>query len=183
MEVYYFKNDAPTVIYAHGHHDSQRQSPYHINEDEVNRAQDFIETTTIPETLDYIKLAHANYELSYNVNDDSLSFLTLMIALEVLFKPGRNTRFSEELSQNVGTLLGSSQAEIKDIQNEISELYNKRSDLVHEGKVVWCFVGEDDDVTRLRLYIRGSIKRIIQLNQLKDDLLEYLNIQKKSKNM
>ena len=137
----------------------------------------------MPFAFPYVKLAHDNYELSYNVPDDSLTFLTLMISLEVLFKPGRNTRFSEELSQNVGTLLGSSQGEIKDIQNDISELYDKRSDLVHEGKVVWCFVGEDDDVTRLRRYIRGSIKRIIQLNQSKDDLLEYLNIQKNPKSV
>lgn len=180
--VYYFKDEIPVIIYAQGTPFPQIQSLYHLDDDELIKAQDFIETTKIPFAFDYIKLAHDNYELSYTVHDSSLSFLTLMISLEVLFKPKQNRGFSKTISRNVGTLLGTSRDEIEKIQKDISDLYTKRSELVHEGKIIWCPVGEDDDLTILRQYVRESLKKIIRLNQSKDNLLEYLNypINKKS---
>jgi hypothetical protein len=173
--VYHFKDEIPFIIYARGTPFPQIQSLYHLDDDEIKKAQDFIETTKIPFAFDYIKLAHNNYELSYNVNDDSLSFLSLMISLEVLFKPKQNWGFSKRISRNIGTLLGTSQDEIKKIQKDISDLYKKRSNLVHEGKVIWCYVGEDDDVIILRRFVRDSLKKIILLNRSKDDLLDLLN--------
>ena len=180
--IYYYKDEIPVILYANGTPFPQIQSLYHLDDDEIKTAQDFIEKTILPFAFPYIKLAHDNYELSYMVHDDSLSFLSLMISLEVLFKPKQNRGFSKTISRNVGTLLGTSRDEIEKIQKDISDLYTKRSELVHEGKIIWCPVEEDDDLTILRRYVRGSLKKIIRLNQSKDDLLEYLNnpINKKS---
>jgi hypothetical protein len=36
-------------------------------------------------------------------------------------------------------------------------------------------VGEDDDVSKIRNYVRESIKKIIPMNLSKDDLLDLLN--------
>lgn len=173
--VYYYKGDVPTVIYAQGHPYVQRQSLYHLDENEIEEAQTFIESTIMPFVFPYVKLAHDNYELSYNVPDDSLAFLTLMISLEVLFKPERKSKFSGEIVRNVGTLLGNSQYSIGKIQWDIYDLYTKRSELVHEGKNIRCAVGEDDDLTNLRGYVRRSLKKIIQINRSKDVLLDYLS--------
>ena len=98
--------------------------------------------------------------------------------MEVLFKPKQSRGISKSISRNVGTLLGTTPDEIEKIQRNIQGLYKKRSDLVHEGKVIWCYVGEDDDVTILRRYVRESIKKIIRLNQSKNDLLDFLNSKK-----
>jgi hypothetical protein len=176
--VYYCRDGIPNIIYAQGTPFLQIQSLYHLNDDEIEPAQDFIETTNYPFALAYIKLAHDNYELSYTVHNESLSFLSLMISMEVLFKPKQNRGFSKSISQNVGKLLGTTRDEIEKIQRNIKDLYAKRSDLVHEGKMIWCYVGEDDDVTILRRYVRESIKKIIRLNRSKDDLLDFLNSKK-----
>lgn len=176
--VYYFDNDEPVVLFARGLSSSQSQNNYHLNNDEIQTAQDFIETTQFPSPPNYISLAHENYEVSYFIDNDSHAFLSLMISLEILVKPQRDYRFSREITRNVGILLGGfSQYRIGEIEWDISDLYSKRSQLVHNGKMIWCAVGEPDDVQLLRYYVRELLKRIITLNIPKDLLLERLNNQ------
>ncbi len=176
--VYYFENDEPIVMFARGLTSSQSQNNYHLNDIEILNAQSFIETTRLPTTPNYINLAHDNYEVSYFIDNDSHAFLSLMISLEILVKPQRDYRFSREITRNVGVLLGGfSQYHIGEIENDISDLYEKRSQLVHNGKIIWCAVGEPNDVQLLRCYVRKLLKRIIYLNIPKDLLLERLNNQ------
>ena len=99
-----------------------------------------------------------------------------MISLEVLFKPQQNRNFSKTISVEVGKLLGNSDSEVQIIQDEISRLYDKRSELVHEGTPIFHYVGERDDVIILRYYIRESLKKVIKLNLSKDDLLKTLSM-------
>jgi hypothetical protein len=174
--VYYFKNDDPVILFARGLHSSQFQNNYHLSDDEISKAQSFIETTPLPSHANYLTLAHENYEVSYFIDNDSHAFLSLMISLEVLVKPQRSYRFSGEIIRNVGTLLGDfSQYHIGEVEYDISDLYSKRSQLIHEGEMIWCAVGEPDDVKLLRCYVRKLLKRIINLNLPKGQLLEYLN--------
>ncbi|MDD1686346.1 HEPN domain-containing protein [Methanoregula sp.] len=172
--VYYFDKDEPIVLFARGLSSSQSQNIYHLDDMEIQSAQNFIEITLIPKPPNYITLAHENYEVSYFIDNDSHAFLSLMISLEVLFKPKQYRNFSRILSDEVGILLGNSNYEIQNIRNEITRLYDKRSELVHEGKPVFHYAGETDDVKILRHYIRESLKKIIRLDLSKDDLLEYL---------
>jgi hypothetical protein len=176
--VYYFEKDEPVVLFARGLTSSQSQNNYHLNDDEILTAQNFIETTRLPSPPNYITLAHENYEVSYFIDNESHAFLSLMISLEILVKPQRNTRFSREITRNVGILLGGfSQYRIGEIEYDISDLYDKRSELVHNGRMIWCAAGEPDDVQLLRCYVRKLLKRIIGLNIPKDQLLECLNNQ------
>jgi hypothetical protein len=99
-----------------------------------------------------------------------------MISLEVIFKPKKERNFSRTIAVEVGILLRNSDPEIQIIRDEISRLYDKRSELVHEGTPIFHYVGERDDVKILRHYIRESLKRIIRLNLSKDDLLKTLSI-------
>lgn len=176
--VYYFEKDEPIVLFARGLTSSQSHNNYHLNDDEILTAQDFIETTRLPSPPNYITLAHENYEVSYFIDNDSHAFLSLMISLEILVKPQRNYRFSREITRNVEVLLGGfSQYRIGEIEYDISDLYKKRSQLVHNGEMIWCAAGEPDDVQLLRCYVRRLLKRIINLNIPKDRLLECLNNQ------
>ena len=128
----------------------------------------------MPLKFDYLKMAHENFELSYTVSNPSLSFLSLMIASEVLFNPGSGD-ITYRISRNFAVLLGSSVEDAKQIQKEIIKLYKKRSSLVHSGKEIVIFVGEEDYVLKIRYYVRESIKKIIPMNLSKDDLLNLLN--------
>jgi len=174
--VYYYENDEPVVLFARGLSSSQSQNLYHLEDMEILSAQSFIETTLLPTPPNFITLAHENYEVSYFIDNDSHAFLSLMISLEILVKPQRDYRFSREITRNVGVLLGGfSQYRIGEIEYDISDLYKKRSQLVHNGKMILCYVGEPDDVQLLRCYVRKLLKRIINLNIPKDRLLECLN--------
>jgi hypothetical protein len=176
--VYYYEKDEPVVLFARGLSSSQSQNLYHLEDMEILSAQGFIETTRLPTPPNYINLAHDNYEVSYFIDNDSHAFLSLMISLEILVKPQRDYRFSREITRSVGVLLGGfSQYRIGEIEYDISDLYTKRSQLVHNGKMIWCAAGEPDDVQLLRCYVRKLLKRIIYLNISKDRLLEYLNNQ------
>jgi hypothetical protein len=174
--VYYFEQDEPVVLFARGLTASYSQNNYHLDDTEILGAQDFIETTLLPSPSNYITLALENYEVSYFIDNDSHAFLSLMISLEILVKPKRSNRFSNEIARNVGTLLGGfSPYQIGEIEYDISYLYSERNQLIHEGKIIFCPVGERDDAQFLRCYVRKIIKRVITLNFSKDKLLEYLD--------
>lgn len=173
--IYGLTNGIPMVILAGGGtFFTQYQDLFHLDDSEIENAQKYLEITKMPLNFDYLKLAHENFELSYTVHNPSLSFLSLMIASEVLFNPGSGD-ITYRISRNFAVLLGNSVDDAKRIQKEIKELYKKRSSLVHSGKEIWIFVGEDDDVSKIRNYVRESIKKIIPMNLPKDDLLDLLN--------
>jgi len=171
--IFHRNDDNPKIILAGGGiSSSQDQILLHFEDSEIEAAQKFVETIKIPTQSDYLALAHSNYELSFKVQDSSLAFLTLMIAMEVLFKP-RNEG-TRAISTNASRLLGNSTAEQEIIDEEIRILYSKRSKLVHEGEKIWCAVGEEDDVRILRQFVRDSLKTIIPLQLSKDELIESL---------
>jgi hypothetical protein len=173
--VYSLIDDKPTVILAGGGISIiQYQNLYHLEDSEIETVQKFLDVTEMPLKFDYLKMAHENFELSYTVPNPSLSFLSLMIASEVLFNPGSGD-ITYRISRNFAVLLGSSVDEAKQIQNEIKKLYRKRSSLVHNGKEIENFVGEEDFVLKIRYCVRESIKKIILMNLSKEDLLDYLN--------
>jgi hypothetical protein len=174
--IYYYDKDEPVVLFARGLSSSHSPNNFHLDDAEILEAQDFIETMLLPSPPNYVTLAHENYEVSYFIDNESHAFLSLMISLEILVKPKRSYQFSREIARNVGTLLGGfSPYRIGEIEYDISDLYSKRSLLIHEGKMIWCPVGERDDVQFLRCYVRKLIKRIITLNLSKNMLLEYLD--------
>ena len=172
--IYFLNNEIPTVILTSGTPFLQSQSLFHLNANEIKNVQEFLVNTKMPLNFDYLTLAHENLELSYTVHNPSLEFLSLMIASEVLFNPGSG-EITQRISRNFAVLLGNSIDDAKKIQKEIKGLYKKRSSLVHNGKEIWNAVGEDDEVSIIRNYVRESIKKIISMNLSKEDLIDLLN--------
>jgi hypothetical protein len=147
---------------------------FQLPDSDIVDAQKFLDTTELPLKKEYLHLAHENFEESYSVLNHSLSFLSLMIASEILFNPGSG-EISYRISRNFAVLLGTSVEDARIVQKKIKELYRKRSELVHRGKDVIHFVGEEDYVKTLRHYVRESLKKIILLNLPKDELMDLLN--------
>jgi hypothetical protein len=173
--IYFLKNEIPTPLLASGSPAQYLQPLFHLDNAEINEASEFISKTKLPFNFDYLTLAHENFELSYTVLNSSLSFLSLMIASEVLFNPGPG-EITQRISRNFAVLLGNSTDDAKKIQKEIKELYKKRSALIHNGKAIWTFVDDDiDDVTKIRQYVREAMKKIIMMNLPKDELHDLLN--------
>ena len=64
--------------------------PFSLADSEIPDLQQFIKDTHLPFKDSYVQLAFENFELSYDTIILNLSFLALMISLEVLFNPGKD---------------------------------------------------------------------------------------------
>ena len=133
--------------------------------DEIERA--YLKRDIQPLRHQYINLAFDNFELSFNVQNIGLSFLTLVTALEVIFGSG-----AHRVARNAAVLLGTSKKESIKTYKEISEYYEKRSYLLHSGKYDKI---THDDMINLRTYCRKCICYCIKINQSKRKLLDELN--------
>lgn len=149
------------------------ESPkYTLEDSEILDLNDFIQNTKLPFKRPFLQLAFENFELSYQT-PKHLSFLSLMISLEVLFHPNNEGELTYRISRNTATLLGKDKkkTESKEIFKKVKTLYSKRSAIVHTGKSDI----NDDDLLELRHYVRDSIKEITKMDKRKNDLLDILN--------
>lgn len=94
--------------------------------------EEFIQNTNLPLKKPFLKLAFENFEISYEAPNRMLSFLSLMISLEVLFNQGPGG-VKQKISRAGAVLLGKDKNQSKDIYGEVKKLYKKRSSLVHRG--------------------------------------------------
>lgn len=138
---------------------------------EVPVAQSFMTTTALPFSYSFLQLAFDSFERSYELYHNELSFLSLMIAMEILLNPA-NHELTYRVSRNTAVLLGKSIEESDRIFRDIKGLYGKRSKLVHEGDKS---VISRPDVLNLRRYVRESIKEILRTGMSKQALLKLLN--------
>jgi len=138
-----------------------------LRDEELQELEEFIHKTSLPSEGSFVDLAHKNFELSYQTHNVGLSFLSLMIAMEVLFNPG-----AHKVARNAAVLLGTSEKNSTEIFEEVKGLHDKRSQLLHSGKTSKVC---REDVTRLRYFVRESIKRVMALGIQKEVLLEKLN--------
>lgn len=135
---------------------------------EEKKLQEFINKINLPDGDSYVGLALQNFELSYKNPHIGLSFITSVMALEVLFDAG-----AHKVARNVAVLLGRDLNESKKIFGDIKELHNKRSELVHSGKHNKV---TKEDHSALKNYVRKSLVRLIELKMPKEQLIEQLNI-------
>lgn len=145
--------------------------PYNIDKDEVEQLYTLIDKMSTPFSQDYINLCHENFELSYNVSNYSLAFLSLVTALEVLFNDGEGGA-TYKLARSTAALLAKDSQEFDKIYKDMKGLYSKRSRAVHRG------IGKDisgEDILHVRDYVRRAILAANAINKNKNDLLDYLN--------
>jgi hypothetical protein len=141
------------------------QSKYSISEKERPELSAFLKQHTVPLSPSYVQLAFDNFDQSYNNHDINLAFLSLMIAVEVLFNDG-TSELKYRITRGMSVLLGDSQAQCREIYSHVKKLYDKRSHLVHTGKAAITA----EDLIMLRHYLRVSIKELLHLRLSKTEL-------------
>jgi len=143
---------------------------YSISDSEISEVQALIQSTKLPFRQAYLQLALENFELSYNVPNLKLAFLSLMISLETMLNPGGG-EITHRLARNTCVLLGKDSDNSRAIYDDVKRLYRKRSNLIHSGD-------EDielEDVSRLRKYVRQSIREIDNTGLSKNELVDMLD--------
>lgn len=112
------------------------------------------------------------YDQSYYAPVDTLKFMVCVIGLESLLVDG-NTELSYRLSRNCAMLLSDNIEQYNKLFLKTKEIYNKRSQFVHTGKIK-NFTA--DDILDARSMLRKVIFKIIELNERKEDLLKKLDL-------
>lgn len=174
--LFYVHNDIPKVL------TSLRRGPslytpsyaderYTLEDSEIPSLETFVQNTKLPFARSFLELAFGNFELSYQTPNINLSFLSLMISLEVLFNPG-DQELRYRISRNTAVFLGKDRDDSEMIFSEIKELYDKRSTIVHKGE---RSVVNKEELLKLRHYVRESIKEINRMDKDKNELLGMLN--------
>jgi len=172
LEYHYFiDNNIPKSFMRMETHLYISSELYTLKSSEILGLQEFIQNTELPFKRSFLQLAFESFELSYQIHDRNLSFLSLMISLETLFNPGRQ-ELRYRVSRNTAVILGKEKEDSEKIFREIKNLYDKRSDIVHTGKSNTI---NKEDLLKLRHYVRESIKEINRIDKNKDGLLEILN--------
>ena len=131
--------------------------------------------------MDYLDLAFKNFEQSYQLQNFALSFLTLMIGMEVLFNPG-GSELTYRISRNLAALIGEDRDDSDNIFNRMHKsyksksknkgLYQLRSEIVHKGK---SNIVKEEDVLELRGYLRRAIKKVYKIDSEKKELQKMLD--------
>jgi len=147
-------------------------TPFTLTADEFPEAGSFLKATVLPLSEQSIQLAFESFDLSYDVSDAGLAFLSLMIAMEVLLNPSKD-ELRYRVSRNTGVLLGQHRAGGEAVFKEMKGLYDKRSKLVHTGD---RSLVSREDMLKLRQYVREGIKEAMRSGMSKDALLSTLNV-------
>ena len=94
--------------------------------------------------------------------------------MEILFNP-QDSEISHRISRNAAVLLGKNFEDSEKIFDDIKRLYGKRSKIIHGDTPKKSKMVNDEDVMKLRYYVRESIKEINKNGKKKEDILDFLN--------
>jgi len=167
---YLIEKNRPKMLIGSGTHVAVSEEPYALEPTDIPKLLLFIRDTALPFANPFLQLAFGAFELSYEATHMGSSFLSLMIGLETLLNPGYQVRY--RVSRNVAVLLEKAVKDLKEIFCEVRDLYDKRSKLVHTGKLDTI---DKEDISRSRYYLRESIKEINRIGKKKDELIRLLN--------
>lgn len=175
------ESDIRMISYAASRNGSFSYGPYsgthhqknvlNVNIKERKELYDFIRNNKIPFQKDFLQLAFENFEISYDIRNLSLSFLMPMISMETLFDNGQSD-LEHDIPHFLATLLQKDKYQYSLIYNDIVDLYQKKSRLVRDCKLVRISY---KDAIKARSYARNSIKEILKLNMTKRELHNYLS--------
>ena len=112
--MYYFfvDNNTPKSFMRTGTQLYVSSELYTLESSEIPDLQRFIQNTKLPFKESFLQLAFENFELSYQIHDINLSFISLMIGLETLFNPGEQ-ELRYRISRNTAVLLGKEKEDSK----------------------------------------------------------------------
>lgn len=148
---------------------------YVIMQSELDTLHEFLEATVFPFEMPYLRMAFDNFLESYRLLSSSMSFLSLMVALEALLGRG-SSELTYSLARNAAVLLGKDKDDSRRVFGSIKAFYGTRSRLVHgdekpKGETESI---DESDVLALRGTIRESIKEVYMIRKDKSELLDLL---------
>ena len=170
--IYHLKDSQPSVFGLCREWPIADKTKFHLEDNEISDAQCFIETTRIPFKEKYLQLAFDSFELSYESHNAALSFLSLMIAMEVMLNRSKQDELRYAISRNAAVLLGKDKDDSERVFKEVRMLYDKRSKLVHEGSANEI---SSKDVLLLRHYVREAIKEMQSISKDPKKIRDILN--------
>lgn len=138
------------------------------NEDAKNLSQAL---TAKYECNSLTELAVRNFNITYNIPDGQIRFITLMTCLESLFNLGKD-QIAHTIARHLSIILSSNQEEFKNNYKKIKGLYNKRNLIVHGGAYKGNII---EDYLELSDKVRAAIKYCNNSNLTKEKLFEELN--------
>ena len=168
---YFIDSDTPKTFVSKDRSLHVSPVPYTLKSSEIPDLQEFIQNTELPFKESSLQSAFGRFELSYQIRDRNTSFLSLMISLEALLNPDRS-EVTHRVSRNTAVLLGKDKEDSRTIFSEIKDLYKKRSKIVHTGNSNSI---NEEDLLKLRHYVRESIKEISKIGDTKDELSKMLD--------
>jgi hypothetical protein len=175
LKRYYYRliEGVPGLSLAVGPYPNIESEKYELTDEDIPDLMRFIENTKIPFGLDYLNSAFKNFEQSYIIQNRDLAFVSLMMGMEVLFNPeDKKGGLTKKMARYTANLISSSKEKPDIIQKRMIYLYEKRCQIVHEGKTN---VVQPKDMSELRDYLRRSIKEAHKIGEEKEDLLTMLD--------
>jgi hypothetical protein len=168
---YHLAGSEPKIIWSSLEGPLLDGTLFRLKNDEIDRLQNFLRNAKIPFEKK-LQLAFESFELSYESHSAALSFLSLMIAMEVMLNRSKQDELRYSISRNAAVLLGKDKEDSEHIFKEVRMLYDKRSKLVHEG-----FADEIsfNDVLVLRHYAREAIKEMQNIGKDTGKIRDILN--------
>ena len=170
-EFFFIEDDEKRTFYYRRPPSIVNSDPYRVSDEELPEIRSFLRDTDFP-FQGFLNLAWENFDLSFLThppNEYNLSFLLLMICMEILLSPADNVELSNRISRNTGILLSQNRKEGVGIYREMKRLYGQRSGVVHAGRQV-----SNNDVKQLRQYVRGVIKIFMGLKRPQGEFLTFL---------
>ena len=144
---------------------------YKLNKTEENELKGFwkfIKEVKIGDIDKNINLAIRRFNSAYEKKNDEDRMIDFVIALESLFskKGERNIPLRFKLGLRTSLLLGKNTQEREIIKQEIQEIYDARSSMVHGGDVTKLRAFRDlkDLINCAEEYVRRTIKALLQLD-------------------
>jgi hypothetical protein len=147
-----------------------------LDDGEIPNAQSFLTEVEIPFHAAFLQTAYEAFDQSYEVEAQSMAFLSLMIAMEALLGPKSVTEITHQVPRNAAVLLGADACESERIFRDMKKLYSMRSKVVHgEAPTKPKDQLQREDLLRLRHYVRTSIRLLGPATKSRDEVLARLN--------
>lgn len=135
------------------------QPKYTLADSEISDLNTFIQETKLFDAEYFLRLAFDSFELSYQISNTRLQFLSLITSLDAILSPciSGQERISIT-SGNVALFLREDERQIKEIFSDIKNFYEKKRKIFYGENV------DEEDIRKLRGYVRDSIKKSIKIN-------------------
>lgn len=170
----FHKEESQNQIYLRISKPLGKDHNYKVYQIEDNEIEDLL--THLSKEIEespLIKLSLKNFELSYQIEDVKVKFVTLMTCLETLFNRG-NDQISHIVSRHLSLIISQDEATFCVNYKKMKSLYTLRSKIVHgtqlkpKDKIV-------EEVELLQDLVRKAISYCHSLNKTQDELFDFLN--------